>query len=325
MPRQARLDLPGLLQHVMVRGIEKRDIFFDDADREYFVQRLSKLLTETGAECLAWVLMPNHFHLLLRPKEQTLAFLMRRLLTGYAVRFNLRYDRSGHLFQNRYKSMACQEDAYLLELVRYIHLNPLRAGIVQQMDDLDRYHWSGHAVLLGEWDLPGQNRQEVFSYFSQKESMARRRYREFLMEAIFEQREGEPIESSSEEAVLPMGSSEDREHDQRILGNREFLIEVKRINADLKVGALRMPIADLVERVAGACGLDQEEIKSNKRSREVSDARGIISYLAVRVIGWNGAELARVLRMTRSGVSEAAERGNLLVRKNPALMKIIES
>ncbi len=137
------------------------------------------------------------------------------------------------------------------------------------------------------------------------------------MEAIFEQREGEPIESSSEEAVLPMGSSEDREHDQRILGNREFLIEVKRINADLKVGALRMPIADLVERVAGACGLDQEEIKSNKRSREVSDARGIISYLAVRVIGWNGAELARALRMTRSGVSEAAERGNLLVRKNP--------
>ncbi|MCX5975336.1 MAG: transposase, partial [Coprothermobacterota bacterium] len=85
MPRQARLDLPGLLQHVMVRGIEKRDIFLDDADREYFVLRLSRLLTETGAECLAWVLMPNHFHLLLRPKEQTLAFLMRRLLTGYAV------------------------------------------------------------------------------------------------------------------------------------------------------------------------------------------------------------------------------------------------
>jgi len=86
MPRQARLDLPGLLQHVMVRGIEKRDIFLDDADHEYFVLRLSKLLTETDTECLAWVLVPNHFHLLLRPKEQTLAFLMRCLLTGYAVR-----------------------------------------------------------------------------------------------------------------------------------------------------------------------------------------------------------------------------------------------
>ena len=325
MPRQARLDLPGLLQHVMVRGIEKRDIFLDDADRDYFVLRLSQLLTETDTECLAWVLMPNHFHLLLRPKEQTLALLMRRLLTGYAVRFNLRYHRSGHLFQNRYQSRVCQEDAYLLELVRYIHLNPLRAGIVQQIEDLDRYHWSGHTVLLGEWDLPGQNRQEVFAYFSQNESEARRRYREFLKEGISQRREEEPIESSLEDAGLPMGSPEDQEHDQRILGNREFLVQVRQMKDDLKVGALRMPIEDLVERVAGVLQLESVEIKSNKRNREVADARGIISYLAVRVIGWNGAELAEALHMTRSGVSEAAERGNLLVRKNPAMMKIIES
>ena len=88
---------------------------------------------------------------------------------------------------------------------------------------------------------------------------------------------------------------------------------------------MRMPIEDLVERVAGVLQLESVEIKSNKRNREVANARGIISYLAVRVIGWNGAELAKALPMTRSGVSEAAERGNLLVRKYPAMMKIIES
>jgi len=102
MPRAARLDIPGLLQHVIVQGIEKRDIFLDDADRGYFVKRLSQLLLETGTECLTWVLMTNHVHLLLRPEGMKLALLMRRLLTGYAVRFNLRYRRSGHLFQNRH-------------------------------------------------------------------------------------------------------------------------------------------------------------------------------------------------------------------------------
>ncbi|MCX5977105.1 MAG: hypothetical protein NTV33_09850 [Coprothermobacterota bacterium] len=99
-------------------------------------------------------------------------------------------------------------------LVRTIHLNPLRAGIVQQMEDLDRYQWSGHAVLLGEWDLPGQNQQEVFAYFSQDESEARHRYRQFLMEGISEREEGEPIVDSLGGTALPKGSLEQKEHDR---------------------------------------------------------------------------------------------------------------
>ncbi|HOP40769.1 MAG TPA: transposase, partial [Geobacteraceae bacterium] len=134
MPRNARIDIPGLLQHVIVRGIEKRPVFVDDHDREEFLSRLSLLLKETSTDCFAWALLDSHFHLLLQPRIVKLAHFMRRLLTGYAVVFNLRHERAGHLFQNRYKSIVCDSDAYLLELVRYIHLNPVRAGIVAKLE-----------------------------------------------------------------------------------------------------------------------------------------------------------------------------------------------
>ena len=103
MPRSARIDIEGLLQHVIARGIEKRDIFCDDKDRRAFVERLSPMLLKTRTQCLAWALMSNHFHLLLRPTEGKLSELMRRLLTGYAVSFNLRHHRSGHLCQRQSK------------------------------------------------------------------------------------------------------------------------------------------------------------------------------------------------------------------------------
>jgi REP element-mobilizing transposase RayT len=98
MPRKARLDAPGVLQHVIGRGIERRPIFSCDEDYEFFLKRLGHLLEETGIECFAWVLIPNHFHLLLRTGPVSLATLMRRLLTAYVVHYNRRYDRSGHLF-----------------------------------------------------------------------------------------------------------------------------------------------------------------------------------------------------------------------------------
>ncbi len=138
MPRQARLDAPGILHHVMVRGIEGCPIFLDDRDRQGFVSRISQLVQKTGTKVLAWALMDNHIHLLIFSGPQGILQFMRRLLTGYAIRYNLRYRRSGHLFQNRYRSIVCEEDPYLLELARYIHLNPLRAGIVKSVGELEQ-------------------------------------------------------------------------------------------------------------------------------------------------------------------------------------------
>jgi REP element-mobilizing transposase RayT len=147
MPRHVRIDNIGLLQHVIFRGIERKDIFLGDEDREDFIVRLGQLLEETRTICYAWAMLNNH--LLLMTTQRPLSHFMRRLLTGYAVSFNVRHRRSGHLFQNRYKSIVCDQDSYLMELVRYIHLNPVRANIIDSLDKLASYRWCGHRQLIG--------------------------------------------------------------------------------------------------------------------------------------------------------------------------------
>ncbi|HSN24270.1 MAG TPA: transposase [Methylomicrobium sp.] len=165
MPRRARIDAAGALQHIICRGIQRCRIYRDDSDRQDFLSRLGQILRETQTTCYAWALMPNHFHLLLRTGNVPISTVMKRLLTGYAVRFNRRHRRCGHLFQNRYKSILCQEDAYLLELVRYIHLNPLRAKLVVSMGELDRFEFCGHGVILGkqqkDWQLEKRTRMRA--------------------------------------------------------------------------------------------------------------------------------------------------------------------
>jgi len=209
MPRLARLDAPGLLQHVMARGIERRDIFKDDKDRKAFLERLATVLEETQTQCYAWALIPNHFHLLLRTGLIPLSKVMRRLMTGYAVTFNKRHKRSGHLFQNRYKSVVCEEDPYLLELIRYIHLNPLRASVVKDLMELDKYPWCGHSAILGKRKNPlipnyaishqpsaisssdkglkslsEATIEDVLLHFGDTIKVARRRYRRFVSNGI---------------------------------------------------------------------------------------------------------------------------------------------
>lgn len=149
MPRHARLDIPGTLHHVMIRGIERRNIFRSDKDRNDFINRLAFLIPETQTSCYAWAFLPNHAHFLFRSGPFGIAFFMRKLLTGYVVSFNRRYHRSGQLFQNRYKSVICQEEVYFKELIRYIHLNPIRAHIVSTLSELDRFSFCGHSALVG--------------------------------------------------------------------------------------------------------------------------------------------------------------------------------
>jgi REP element-mobilizing transposase RayT len=126
---------------------------------------LATIGPEMGLAVLAWALFHNHFHLLVRTGERPLATTMRRLLTGYAGGFNRRHKRAGHLFQNRYKSILVEEEPYLLELVRYVHLNPLRARILTTLDMLDEYPWTGHSAVLGRVPRPWQAVGEVLRCF----------------------------------------------------------------------------------------------------------------------------------------------------------------
>ena len=180
MPRSARLDVPNVLQHVMARGIEGREIFRDKRDREEFLRRLSEVMIKGKGQLFAWSLISNHFHLLLRPRGMPLATMMRRLLTGYAVWHNRRHARKGHLFQNRYKSIVVEEDPYFLELVRYIHLNPVRARMLGHLSELDRFPYTGHAVIIGHRAYGCQDVDAVLRWFGKRVGEARRGYRSLL-------------------------------------------------------------------------------------------------------------------------------------------------
>ena len=184
MPRKARIDAPGALHHIIVRGIEQCQIFRDDRDRDQFIQRFSDILTDTETPCYAWALIPNHVHLLLKTGSLPIATVMRRLLTGHAVFYNKRHRRSGHLFQNRYKSILCQEDVYLLELVRYIHLNPIRAKLVQDIQALSQYPYSGHSVLMGKVKNEWQDINWVLGFYDNRMGVARRQYRAFVRKGV---------------------------------------------------------------------------------------------------------------------------------------------
>lgn len=201
MPRQARIDAPGALHHVIVRGIERRDIFRSDRDRDDFLERLGCILLDTATPCWAWALMRNHLHLLVRTGGVPLAQVMRRLLTGYAQGFNRRYRRNGPLFQNRYKSILCQEDPYLLELTRYIHLNPLRAGAVPDLAGLDHYAYAGHAALMGRRKAAWQDTDGILKRFGRGRAAARKRYRAFVEQGIADGRRPE-LERGTGQALV---------------------------------------------------------------------------------------------------------------------------
>ncbi len=323
MPRTARLDLPDLLQHVIVRGVNRCDIFLYDADRGRFLQTLSKLLVQTGTECLAWSLMTNHIHLLLRPRNTRLASLMRRLLTGYAVYFNLRHKRSGHLFQNRYKSIVCEEDAYLLELVRYIHLNPLRAGLVKDLAALDRYAWSGHSVIMGKAALEWQVIDEILSLFSKGKREARRRYRLFVADGVVLGKRND-LGGGRRMSRELKGERGEEPYDERVLGSGKFVEELRgRRELELKFPK-SMEIEEIVAKVCRHFGVDPQELRLNVRAARIVNARSVICYLAVRQGGHSGVEAGRYVNLRRAGVSVAAGRGEKMVKDAPVLLSLID-
>ncbi|NOY87143.1 MAG: transposase [Deltaproteobacteria bacterium] len=303
-----------MLYHVMARGIEKRDIFLDNKDRNIFLKRFSIVGTECGIDCLAWSLMPNHIHLLIRPTASKLATFMQRLLTSYAVTFNLRHDRVGHLFQNRYKSIICQEESYLLQLVRYIHLNPVKLGLVEDIEMLDRYPWTGHSVLAGTRTFPVQRAEEVLEYFGRSVFLARRRYREFLVHEIKRLRSGaEGINNAETETYDYPPEWELREG--RILGSEAFAQTIKGKNSTLpdNTDSESASMDELLIRVCRQFRIRKDDLMSSRRDRRLSDARAVICFLATRELGYSGAEVSGLLEISQAAVSLASKRGQAIV------------
>ena len=322
MPRSARLDKPGILQHVIIRGIERRQIFRDDADRDDMLDRLADLLPKTVTACYAWAFLDNHAHFLFRSGPRGIAALMRRLLTGYVVCFNHRHRRSGQLFQNRYKSIVCQEDAYLKQLVAYIHLNPLRARLVGDLAALADYPYCGHGVLLGAWSLGWQDMAYVLRQFCQKIESARRLYLEYVIKSAEMGKQPElvggtvrrSLEGWKKVKLRKESGIERRMVDSRILGKAEFVESVlsearQQLNRRYTLQQQGWDFEKVLERAAMIFDVATEHVLSRSRKRARSQARSLACYWAVRELGLSTAELSRRFEMTTAGVNYAVDRG----------------
>lgn len=320
MPRQARLDTPGTLHHVIIRGIEKRAIVEDDIDRGRFISRLGELATETETGIYAWALMTNHAHILLKSGPAGLSYFMRRMLTGYAINYNKRHKRHGHLFQNRYKSIVCDEEEYFLELVRYIHLNPLRAQIVNDMTELDSYPWSGHSVVMGYRKREWQDRQYVLSMYGKREKAARKVYRQFVEEGIEEGRREDLVggglvrSSGGWSQVLSRRKDRDRDlSDERILGSSDFVERIigeaeEAIRYQLPLNERRIVAQKRIDEICNREGINVKELKGGSRRTGISRARAILAIELVEEYGLTLAEAGRQLGVTTPAVSKILKR-----------------
>jgi putative transposase len=328
MPRRSRIDAPGALHHVICRGIERRKIFWEVSDRDDFLKRLEAILGETQTPCYAWALMPNHFHLLLRTGSTPIARIMRQLLSGYAGRFNRVHRRAGHLFQNRYKSILCQEESYLLELVRYIHLNPLRAKQVATLAQLDRYRYSGHSALMGHRANEWQPIDYVLRLFGKSMPTARRQYRHFVEQGIALGRRPELIGGGLIRSLGGWSAVKSmrrlREHvksDERVLGDSDFVQSVlsaqdEQLEARYMLHSQGYDFRYALGRVAELTGLETAQIlKPGKQPARVY-ARSLLCHWAIRSLGMTAVAVSKLLGISQPAVTRAGYRGEAIAAAN---------
>jgi len=278
-----------------------------------FLEHLGSLSEEAKTTVYAWALMPNHFHILLRSGPGGLPHFMRRLLTGYAVRFNKRHTRAGHLFQNRYTSIVCEEDPYFMELVRYIHLNPVMAHIVETMEQLDSYRFAGHSVIMGTYHLPWQDTKYVLSWFN----ASRKSYRSFIQKGIdhgvADLEGGGLIRSIGGRLEAARMQSRDRVlTDQRVLGTGDFveqLLKQKIQKRSISPAEQVRRVENIIKRNCRKAGITMRALKNGSRAVPIPRIRSEIARVLIRELGLSYTETARFLGVSHVAISKMIKRG----------------
>jgi len=254
---------------------------------------------------------------LVRTGTRPLPRSMRSLLTGYAGAFNRRHHRVGHLFQNRYKSIVVEAEPYLLELVRYLHLNPLRAKVLPDLRTLDQYPWTGHSALLGTVLRPWQDTATILAQFGPTDRRARHAYRAFVADGVPQGRRpelqgGGLLRSlGGWQAVTQLRRGREAYlGDERILGGTEFVEQMRRTVEDRAPAPQpRLTLDALVARVCRHVGLPPAHLAAGTRRPAASRAREGIAYLWTTVLGHPGRPLAPVLGIRPQNVYRAAAEG----------------
>jgi REP-associated tyrosine transposase len=287
MVRKPRIEFPGAFYHVISRGNQRQKIFHDNADHLAYLERLEHYRNKYQIILYAYVLMSNHFHFLVETQNAPLSKFMHGLLFTYTQYYNNKYSKVGHLFQGRYKAILCDREAYLLELVRYIHLNPAR--MIGSVDPFN-YPWSSHRAYEGEACEVKIQTSLILDQFGSTRGRARQAYLLFM-------REGTSMEY-------------DRRYyetfDQRLLGDEHFIDEVDRRTerkSDIEKFMMRVPFSELVDLVSAEHGVDRDLLLGRGKNRKLARARSMLVFLGREWSGITAKELGKRMERDPSVIS----------------------
>jgi putative transposase len=302
MARKPRIHYAGAVYHVIVRGNARQQIFFENADYLRLLRFIGEGVKKYNHRIHAFCLMPNHIHMAIQVGDISLSRIMQNLCFRYTQWVNRRQERVGHLFQGRYKAVLVDADSYLLELVRYLHLNPVRAGMVKSPE---AYPWSSHLAYLGEKKFPWLTTDWVLSQFSSSRRRADKEYREFVHSEI----------AGGHREEFHRGARGER----RVLGEDNFIEEVlSRVRHERK----RTPaLGEVVKKVGEYYGVKEAELSAAGKSHRISVVRGIIAWLVLESRELTLVELSKQLKRDVSTLSSAAKRVFMLSSRDAGLYR----
>ena len=323
MARKPRVEIEGGLYHVITRGNNRQMIFNSKDDYLKMLALLEHQKRKLPFRLYAYCLMPNHIHLLIERREDSISRIMQRVLTGYSQYHNRRYRKSGHVLQGRYKAILCESDQYLAELVRYIHLNPVRAKIVRKPEG---YEYSGHRAYLGQEDNRLVDSDTLLRYFGGRKTRAREQYRAFVLAGMKDGHREELYQAD----------------EGRLLGSEEFVESTKHRIGEIPRGArperssdraVRQPVdtQELMKAVEEATGMKPTEISGRRRSRDVVEAKEAMILVGMRngasqaalseALGIDGSAISRRLTAARSKAREVTAFATLVQKIEESLLR----
>lgn len=277
MARKPRVHFRGALYHVIVRGNKGQKVFRREEDFKLYLRLLGEYKEVFGFILCAYALMPTHVHLLVEARDKPLSDLMQRLQFRYTRNYNIRYRTWGHLFQGRYKAILCEKDSYLVELSAYIHLNPVRAGLVRHPRG---YQWTSYGSYLGGGKMGIVDVEPVLGQFSALKGKAVRAYEQFVLDHVGDGHRGEFY----------------KVEDQRFLGSEGFSDRIQRGTKEKVEHIYEIPLGDMVDGVGMGFGIPVSVIRGTSRNRIGASGRSIVGYLGRNLGGYPLRSIADYFR-----------------------------
>lgn len=306
MARPLRVEYPGAVYHVICRGNNRQAIYRDDMDRRRYLEKLSSYCQDKKVDLLAYCLMSNHVHLLLETPQGNLSKMMQAFQTSYTMYFNKRHGRNGHVFEQRYKAMLVDKDNYLLQVSRYIHLNPVSAKLAKRPQD---YRWSSYESYLKGKGMAGLKAQTVLEQLSGNKSRQRQQYREYV-----EGQRGDRLRNPAPEV-----------RQQIYVGEEEFVEGLQKSGKASSLSGRRFSLQRIVRSVSAVTGVEENEMRQRQRGEAVKMSRELVCYVTRHHGHARMSELANFLQVKETSTpSHAVRRAQERLRTEGSFRRVLD-